>query len=146
MADSFKKKEREKKKRKRRQEKAERKEQRKQDGGKSTDEFMYVDEFGNLSPTPPDPTKKKKIKAEDIVLGIPPKEDSDDGSPFQRSGRVKFFNNDKGYGFIIDNKNNDSIFVHAENLVDQIQDNDLVSFEIGSGPKGPIALSVKLEQ
>ena len=35
------------------------------------DKLMYVDENGNLSDTPPDPSKKKVIKAEDIPLGVP---------------------------------------------------------------------------
>ncbi len=142
MADSFNKKEREKKKRKKKKEKQERREQKKLEDKKPA-EFMYVDENGHLTPTPPDPAKKKKIKAEDIVIGVPSQEKSDESS-FQRSGTVKFFDTDKGYGFIIDNANQESYFAHANNLIDEIKEADQVSFEIGSGPKGPVALSVKL--
>ena len=74
MADSFNKKDREKKRQKRKKDKAERKEQRKLEG-KTEIEFMYMDENGNLVSTPPDPTKKKVVKVEDIVLGVPKKED-----------------------------------------------------------------------
>ncbi|PHN03128.1 cold-shock protein [Flavilitoribacter nigricans] len=142
MADSFNKKEREKKKRKRQKEKQERKEQRKNDDT-STPEFMYVDEFGNLTPTPPDPAKRKKIKAEDIDVSTP-KQEKSDASDFVRNGTVKFFNEEKGYGFIIDQETKDSFFVHVEGLIDRIKDNDKVSFEVGKGPKGPIAIEVKL--
>lgn len=142
MADSYNKKEREKKRQKRKKEKAKRKEQRKQEG-KKQEEFMYVDENGHLTSTPPDLTQREKVKAEDIEVSTPKKEKSEESS-FVRSGVVKFFNTDKGYGFIIDNETKDSFFVHAESLIDKIADNDRVSFEVGSGPKGPVALAVKL--
>lgn len=143
MADSFNKKEREKKKRKRKKDKKERKEQRKAEGGDSF-EFMYVDEDGNLTPIPPDPNKKKKeVALEDIELGVPKREKSEE-SAFLRSGIVKFFNPDKGYGFITDKETKDSFFVHSNNLIDPIRDNDKVTFEVGKGPKGPIAIDVKL--
>ena len=97
---SYNKKEKEKKRRKRKQDKLERREQRKaekeKNGTKTFEEMLsYVDENGNLTDTPPDPAKKKKIKAEDIVIGIPPKDDT----PIDpnRKGQVKFFNDEKGY-------------------------------------------------
>ncbi len=144
---SFNKKEKEKKRRKRKQEKMERREQRKleksQNPKKTFEEMLsYVDENGNLTSTPPDPSKKKKIKAEDIVLGIPPKGDTVEESV--RKGKVKFFNHDKGYGFIIDSISKDSLFVHANNTLDALQENDKVTFEVKMGPKGPNAVNVKL--
>lgn len=145
--ESFSKKEREKKRQKRKKEKAEKKAQRKQEAleggeGKSfEDMLMYVDENGLLTSTPPDPNKKKKIKSEDIEIGVPKREASDE-SPI-RNGVVKFFNEEKGYGFIIDQANNNSVFVHANNLLDQIKDNDKVTFEVEMGAKGPNAVSVK---
>ncbi len=102
MADSYNKKEREKKKRKRRKEKQERKEQRKNDDS-SSPEFMYVDEFGNLTPNPPDPNKKTKIKAENIDVSTP-KQDKSAAFDTVRTGTVKFFNEEKGYGFNRSNK------------------------------------------
>ncbi|MGK0388747.1 MAG: cold shock CspA family protein [Maribacter sp.] len=143
MADSFNKKEREKKRRKRKKDKAERREQRKESGSDQI-EFMYMDEDGNLTATKPDPTKKKKeISADDIELGVPKREKSDE-SAFLRAGIVKFFNAEKGYGFITDKDTKDSFFVHSNNLIDEIRDNDKVTFEVGKGPKGPIATDVKL--
>ena len=141
MADSYNKKEREKKRNKRKKEKKERKEQRKQDGVKEP-EFMYLDENGNLTPEPPDPTKKREIKAEDIEIGVP----SGEKEPIdtERKGVVKFFNYEKGYGFIIDSDSKESLFVHANNLTVEIADNDKVTFKKEAGPKGPVAVEVKL--
>ena len=147
--DSYNKREREKKRRKKNQEKRERRERRKaekeQEGDKSLqDMFSYVDENGNLTNTPPDPNKKEKIKAEDIVLGIPPK--VEDPEEKVRSGIVKFFNEEKGYGFIIDQSSGDSLFVHANDLEEPIAQDNRVSFERDTGPKGPIAVKVQLEK
>lgn len=142
MADSFNKKEREKKKRKRRKEKQERREQRKNEDS-NTPEFMYVDEFGNLTPNPPDPNKRKKIKAKDIDVSTP-KQDNSAAFETVRNGTVKFFNEEKGYGFITEQGTKDSFFVHVDSLIDPIKDGNSVSFEVGMGPKGPIAIEVKL--
>ena len=141
MADSFNKKEREKKRRKRKKEKAERREQRKQQEGLGTPEFMYLDENGNLTATPPDPANKRKVKAEDINVSVP-KQEKGDGPDFVRTGTVKFFNQEKGYGFIACQDTKEDFFVHADSLVDEIRDNDVVTFEVASGPKGPVAINV----
>ncbi len=144
---SFNKKEKEKKRRKKRQEKLERREQRKlakaENGPKTFEEqLMYVDEDGNLTPTPPDPNKKKKeIKVEDIILGASPVNSTPE--EVVRNGKVKFFNSEKGYGFITDKKTKDSIFVHINNVTDELRENDLVTFEIEMGPKGPNAVKVQ---
>lgn len=147
--ESFSKKEREKKRRKKKQEKRERKEQRKlakADNGKKTFEDMlsYVDENGNLTSTPPDPKKKKVIKAEDIIVGVPPSEKTKE-DPI-RKGRVKFFNDEKGYGFIIDDDNQQSIFVHANDLDEPVEEDGKVTFEVEMGMKGPAAVRVKIIQ
>ncbi len=143
--DSYNKKEKEKKRRKKNQEKLERREQRKAEkaasGPKSLEDmFSYVDENGNLSSTPPDPAKRKVIKAEDIILGAPPKDDTPEETV--RQGRVKFFNEEKGYGFIIDAKTEESIFVHINSLQGPLRENDRVSFEVERGPKGLNAFNV----
>ena len=146
--ESFSKKEKEKKRKKRRKEKKERREQRKalkaESGGVSFEDMLaYVDENGNLTSTPPDPTKKKKIKVEDIMLGAAPV----DRTPMEtvRKGRVKFFNDDKGYGFLIDSETKESVFVHINNCPkdEDLRENQEVTFEIEMGPKGPNAINVK---
>ncbi len=146
--ETFNKKEKEKKRRKKRQDKLERQRQRKLDKAERgavpfEDMISYVDENGNLTSTPPDPAKKLKIKAEDIVLGIPPKEDLPEEEKI-RTGRVKYFNDEKGYGFIADVANNDSHFVHINNIAEPIGEGDKVTFEVEMGPKGSNAVNVKL--
>jgi cold shock CspA family protein len=139
--DSFNKKEREKKKEKKRKEKAERKLLQKLEG-KKTEEFMYMDEDGNLTSTKPDPSKKKEFNVEDIEIGVPKKIDGQE-EPV-KSGVVKFFNSEKGYGFITAKDSNESYFVHVNNLIDEIKERDNVTFEVGMGTKGPIAVNVKV--
>ena len=141
--ETFNKKEREKKKIKKKKDKAEKKQSRKSEESRSFEEMiMYVDENGNLTPTPPDPSKKKKIRKEDIEIGVPKKEVQEQQAI--RNGIVKFFNDEKGYGFIIDQFSKDSIFVHANGLIDEIRENDKVTFEIEMGAKGPMAVLVKV--
>jgi CspA family cold shock protein len=58
-------------------------------------------------------------------------------------GTVKFYNTTKGYGFIKVTNTGEEIFVHANELVDPIKENDTVEFDIVQGKKGPTASSVK---
>ena len=60
------------------------------------------------------------------------------------NGTVKFFNTDKGFGFIESENINKDIFVHANNLIDQINDGDKVSYDVDETPKGPSAINVKV--
>ncbi|QIX61779.1 cold shock domain-containing protein [Hymenobacter lutimineralis] len=145
---TFGKKENEKKRLKKRNDKAEKKEERQANAKKGQnleDMLAYVDDDGNITSTPPDPTKKKKeIKVEDIRINVMKQEDMAPEDPI-RKGVVSFFNDSKGYGFIKDQQTQESIFVHANNLINQIKENDKVSFEVEMGPKGPAAVRVKLE-
>lgn len=59
-------------------------------------------------------------------------------------GTVKFFNETKGFGFIIPDNGDGEIFVHSSGLIDRIRENDKVSYEIERGKKGPNAINVKL--
>lgn len=144
--ETFSKKETEKKKEKKRKEKEQRKEERKANAkeGKSFDDMIaYVDENGNFSSTPPDPTKRKAIRVEDIEIGVPKQSTLKQPDPV-RKGIVTFFNDSKGYGFIKDLETQDSIFVHINALIDPIKENNKVSFEVEMGQKGPNAVRVKL--
>jgi cold shock CspA family protein len=143
--ETYNKKETEKNKQKKKKEKEERKEERKanaKSGGNWEDMMAYVDENGNISSTPPDPLKKRIIKEEDIEIGVP-KQSNIKVDPI-RQGRVTFFNDSKGYGFIKDVESQDSIFVHINATIDQIKEGDKVSFEVEMGPKGPNAVRVKV--
>ena len=93
-----------------------------------------------LTSTKPDPAKKKKINAEDIVLGASPRDHMIEEAP--RKGQVKFFNDEKGYGFIVDMETKESIFVHINNVSGTIRENDRVTFDVEMGPKGPNAVNV----
>jgi cold shock protein len=59
-------------------------------------------------------------------------------------GTVKFFNESKGFGFIKDASSDKEYFVHVSGLIDQIREEDEVSFELQEGKKGLNAVNVKL--
>lgn len=62
-----------------------------------------------------------------------------------KTGKVKFYNKTKGFGFIIDDDTAEEVFVHATGLVDDINSDDQVSFEVKDGKKGLNAINVKLD-
>jgi cold shock CspA family protein len=143
--ETFSKKEREKKKFKKQLDKKDKAEDRKanSDKGKSLEDMMaYIDENGNITSTPPDPTKRKKIVIEDIQIAVPKQEHLAPADPV-RKGVVAFYNDSKGYGFIKDLLSQESIFVHANGLSEAIQENDKVTFETEQGQKGLNAIKVK---
>ena len=59
------------------------------------------------------------------------------------TGKVKFFNERKGFGFIIEDESNQDIFVHVSGLIDKIKENDQVSFDITEDQRGKKAINVK---
>ncbi|MDG1730830.1 MAG: cold shock domain-containing protein [Algibacter sp.] len=61
-----------------------------------------------------------------------------------KTGKVKFFNYKKGYGFITVKDSNEEIFVHTKNIIDKIREKDHVTFKIEKSPKGPIATNVRV--
>ena len=109
------------------------------------DMIAYVDENGQISSTPPDPTKKKNIKVEDIQIGVPNRDSEEELDPI-RKGVVSFFNDSKGYGFIKDMETKESVFVHVNNVIDEIREGNLVIYEVEMGQKGPNAVRVKLNK
>ena len=143
--ESFNKKEIQKKKEKKRQDKEKKRLARKEGEKKSSldDMIAYVDENGNIVDTPPDPSTKTKTKAEDIEVSVPKMDDSMTEDPIHR-GRLTFFNDSKGYGFIRDSVSQESIFVHINDFEDDIREGNMVTFEIEKGQKGPAAVRVKL--
>lgn len=60
-----------------------------------------------------------------------------------RNGTVKFFNDAKGFGFIVDNTSNEEFFTHISGLIDDIREGDQVTFETTVGKKGINAVNVK---
>lgn len=143
--ETYNKKEKEKKRLKKRQEKQARKEERKANPKpKGFEDMMaYVDEYGNITDTPPDPTKKKAvIKAEDIEIGAT-KREKDDVVDAVRSGIIDFFNDEKGFGFIKEVGTGEKFFVHISGFLEELIEGNKVSFELEQGMKGPNAVRVK---
>ncbi len=60
-----------------------------------------------------------------------------------KTGTVKFFDETKGFGFIIDDETGTEYFIHATGLIDDIREGDKVSFELTEGKKGLNAVNVK---
>ncbi len=59
-------------------------------------------------------------------------------------GTVKFFNATKGFGFIKPNDSSEDVFVHSSGLIDEINENDHVEFDVEEGKKGLNAVNVKI--
>ena len=62
------------------------------------------------------------------------------------TGKVKFFNQQKGFGFIVDDETQKEVFVHVTGLIDKIKDDDLVSFEVVEDRRGPKAIKRQAAQ
>jgi cold shock protein len=58
-------------------------------------------------------------------------------------GKIKFFNESKGFGFIKDANSNQDFFVHVSGLIDSVKEGDKVTFELEDSPKGFTAVKVK---
>ncbi|WP_319589527.1 cold shock domain-containing protein [uncultured Draconibacterium sp.] len=143
--ETFGKKEVRKKQEKKRKEKAARRQARKESDTNSglDDMIAYVDEFGNITDTPPDETQKEEINVEDIDVSVP-KGGYGEVESKEKQGVVTFFNDQKGYGFIRNLANNQNIFVHINEVEGTIKEGNRVTYEEGQGPKGPAAMNVKL--
>jgi cold shock CspA family protein len=143
---TFNKSEKEKKRLKKREIKQKKKEERKASavkGAKLEDMLVYVNEFGQLVDTPLDPADKIKVDAESIILGIPKKEEGAEDDSKVKEGKVSFFDTSKGFGFILDSNTQEKYFVHVSGLIDEIAENDKVTFELEKGLKGMNAVRVK---
>lgn len=141
--ESFGKKEVRKKQAKKRKEKAERRLERKEQGKKGglDDMMAWVDENGMITSSPPDLSQKKEIKAENIEVGVPKAEFRINHKI--RTGRLKNFDDSRGFGFITDSDTRDSVFVHTNDCLEPINVGSRVEFETEKGIKGLKAVNVK---
>ena len=139
------KRENEKKRLARRAEKQKRKEEKKlSPKANSLDDMIaYVDENGMITSTPPTGNiKKEEIKQEEIVISTPKKEKE---VPTVMKGRVEFFNTSKGFGFIKDLSGTEKYFFHVNNVMADISENDIVTFDLERGIKGMNAVNICFE-
>jgi cold shock CspA family protein len=141
--ETFNKREKEKQRQKQKQEKREKMEERKANAnkGKSLDDMMaYIDENGNITSTPPDPRKKKIFNAEEIEIGVPKAEETENEP---NVGLVDYFNESKGFGFIKDKQTGERLFFHMSQLQEELREGDRVTYDIERGAKGFNAVSIK---
>jgi CspA family cold shock protein len=128
---TFRKKEQAKKKRLKKEDKMERRLMKKLDNdkGKSLEElFVYVDEHGNLSPTPP--LKPYKFKEEDLL----PRVHQDD---IYRVGKVLFYNELGRYGFITDTETLERVYFNDDLAGRKLEPNQKVRYKSSESFKGP---------
>ena len=138
------KRENEKKRLAKREEKLKRKENRKTNKSSIDDMIAYVDENGMITSTPPvDDSRKEEINPEKIIIATPKKEDEE---PVILRGRVEFFNEARGFGFIKNLSGVEKYFFHVNNVVSKIAENDIVTFDLERGQKGMNAVNISLEK
>lgn len=143
MADSYNKKAVRKRKAEKRKIKQQRREERKLDNdkGKSWKEMIvYLDEFGQPTDVPPAEQERSEVELDDILLGAAPVEIVEE---VPLTGVVKSFFSDKGYGFILEDNSGDSVFVHTNNLLEPISENDKVTYDKEKTAKGFAAINVQ---
>lgn len=143
--ETFNKKEVRNKKAKKKKDKAAKKLERKESGSSSFNEMiMYVDDYGNFTTTPPDTSEKGEIDEESIQISVP--KDSELGivNDNNSSGKVTYYNAEKGYGFIRENKTGEKVFVHSTNVTGELTDKSKVTFEMERGDRGFTAVNVKI--
>ena len=118
----------------------------KKDGDKSSfdDMIAYVDENGVITSEPIDPSRKTEIKLEDIAVSVP-KGSTEEVDPV-RKGTVSFYNESKGFGFIKDLETKQDVFVHANNVLGEIKEGNLVTYEVEMGQRGPNAVRVQISK
>lgn len=59
-----------------------------------------------------------------------------------KTGTVKFFNEEKGFGFIVSDEGGKDVFVHKSNVNGSIREDDKVEYEVEEGPRGLNAINV----
>lgn len=140
--ETFIKKEKEKKRLQQKKEKTQKREERKankKDGNSLDDMIVYLDENGNFTDTPPDPSKKKEINQEDIVIGVPKHEE--EVVEF-KEGVVNYYNRVKGFGFINEKTTGERVFFHINDLLSSIDESDKVKFKVINTHKGLSAVEI----
>jgi cold shock CspA family protein len=105
--------------------------------------IAYVDENGFLTDTPPTTEKKEHVRIEDIEISVPPGKRTETAT---LKGRVEYFNEEKGYGFIKHLASVDKYFFHVNDCHDTVGVGSIVSFELERKPKGLNAVNVTVDK
>lgn len=140
MADSFSKKENLKKKLQKKQEKSQKREERKSNNnkGKSLEEMLvYVDKFGNLTDLSPEQQEAAEARQKELKISRLESES------IVHTGTISYFN-DKGFGFIKEDKTNDNVFVHSADVNQTLEKGAKVSYRKTVTPKGLKATEVNI--
>lgn len=103
--------------------------------------IAYVDEYGQITDTPPDVSNRKVVDPSTIEIGVRKREELE--AVAVRTGVVEFFNTAKGFGFIKEKGTQEKYFVHVNNVEGEIKETDEVTFEIERTFKGLNAVRVK---
>ena len=127
------------------EEKQKKKDSKKLSSKSSFDDMIaYVDENGMITSTPPaENVKKEEINPDEIIIATQKKEDEE---PVILRGRVEFFNEARGFGFIKDLAGVDKYFFHVNNVVGNISEGNIVTFDLERGVKGMNAVNICLEK
>lgn len=135
------KRDREKLKEQKRKEKQQRKEERQGSGTSSFEDMIaYVDENGVLHSTPPD-KPREEIDASEISISVPRQEDIE-VEPLK--GRIEYFNDSKGYGFVKDSDSGEKYFFHISAAPANIAERDMVTYELERGTRGMNAVRITI--
>lgn len=128
-----------------REEKQKKKDSKKLSSKSSFDDMIaYVDENGmRTSTSPAENIKKEEINLDEIIIATPKKEDEE---PVILRGRVEFFNEARGFGFIKDLAGVDKYFFHVNNVVGNISEGNIVTFDLERGVKGMNAVNICLKR
>lgn len=129
-----------------RAEKQKRKEERKlaPKANSFEDMIAYVDENGVITPTPPaENIRKEEINQEEILISTPKKEKEE---PVILKGKIDFYNESKGYGFIKELTGGERYFFHINDVTSDISENTIVTFDLERGKKGLNAINVCTEK
>lgn len=142
MAVTFRKKEVRKRQIEKRREKELRREAKRNETPDTFEEMIaYVNPNGVITDTPPNPEDYREVKLEEIEVSIPT--DLEIASESELDGHVKFYNEDRGFGFIKDKESVEQYFFHISNAPEDIERNDHVTFRLEDSPRGLNAVEVE---
>ena len=99
--------------------------------------------WDEVTSVPPELRQKEEINQEDILISTPKKEDV---APVILRGRVDYFNEAKGFGFIRDLSGTEKYFFHVNNVVTDVREGNIVTFDLERGAKGMNAVNICLER